>query len=140
MADKNQKADFEITPEMGPPRDFRKKPTKKERIKREKEQGMGEVPMVLEVKLTVNEAEDKIRIGKKSGRQTCHRSPGLNLLVFYCLANNCPCERMGKTIHFFMITRCESQRQMDRVGPPSVAEESLKVGLFSLTYFPSLLR
>ena len=54
MADENQKTDFVITPEMRPPCDFSKKPTKKERIKWEEEERMGEVPMVLEIELTVN--------------------------------------------------------------------------------------
>jgi apolipoprotein N-acyltransferase len=66
MADENQKTDFVITPEMGPPCDFGKKPTKEERIKREKEERMGEVTMVLEIELTVDEAKEKVRVGKES--------------------------------------------------------------------------
>jgi hypothetical protein len=66
MADENQKTDFVITPEMGPSCDFGKKPTKEERIKREKKERMGEVTMVLEIELTVDEAKDKVRVGKES--------------------------------------------------------------------------
>ena len=54
MADENKKTNFVITPEMRPPCDFGKKPSKTERIKWEKEERMGEVPMVLEIELTVN--------------------------------------------------------------------------------------
>jgi hypothetical protein len=54
MADEDQKTDFVITPEMRSPCDFSKKPTEKERIKWEKEERVGEVPMVLEIELRVN--------------------------------------------------------------------------------------
>jgi hypothetical protein len=112
MADENQKTDFVITPEMRPPCDFGKKPTKEERIKREKEERMGEVTMVLEIELTVNEAEDKVRVGKESRHQTRYRSPRLDLFVLYRLANDCPCERMRQTVHKFMLTRRQHLRQM----------------------------
>ena len=112
MADENQKTNFVITPEMRPPCDFSKKPTEKERIKWEKEERMGEVPMVLEIELTVNQTEDKVHVGKESRRQARYRSPGLNFLVLYRLANDCSCERMGETIHMFIVTRRQSLRQM----------------------------
>jgi hypothetical protein len=54
MAHENQKTDFVITPEMRPPCDFGEKPTEKEGIKRNKKKRMGEVPVVLEIELTVN--------------------------------------------------------------------------------------
>jgi hypothetical protein len=54
MADENQKTDFVITPEMRPPCDFSEKPAKKKRINWEKQERMGEVPMVLKIELTVN--------------------------------------------------------------------------------------
>ena len=65
MADEDEKTNFVITPKMRPPCDFGEKPTKEERIKREKEERMGEVTMVLQIELTVDEAKDKVRVGKE---------------------------------------------------------------------------
>jgi hypothetical protein len=112
MADEDQKTDFVITPEMRSPCDFSKKPTEKERIKWEKEERVGEVPMVLEIELRVNETEDKVHVGKEPRHQARCRSPGLNFLVLYRFANDCPCERMRQTIHRFMVTRPQPLRQM----------------------------
>jgi len=111
MADENQKTDFEITPEMGSPCNFGKKPTKKERINREKEERMGKVTMVLEIELTVDETEEKVHVGKESGHHTRDCSPGLDFLILYRLANDCPCQRMGQTVHKFMVTRRPHLRQ-----------------------------
>ena len=112
MADENEKTNFVITPEMRPPCDFGEKPAKKKRINWEKQERMGEVPMVLKIELTVNQTEDEVHVGKEPRHQARYRSPGLNLLILYRLANDCPCERMGETIHAFMVTRRQSPRQM----------------------------
>ena len=113
MADENEKTNFVITPEMRPPCDFGEKPAKKKRINWEKQERMGEVPMVLKIELTVNQTEDEVHVGKEPRHQARYRSPGLNLLILYRLANDCPCERMGETIHAFMVTRRQSLRQMN---------------------------
>ncbi len=95
MADENQKTNFVIAPEMRSSRDFSKKPTEKERIKWEQDEGMGEVSMVLEIELAVNEAEDKVRVGKEPRHHASDRSPGLDLLVLYRLGNDGPGECMS---------------------------------------------
>lgn len=112
MADENQKTNFIIAPEMRSSRDFGKKPTEKERIKWEQDERMGEVSMVLEIELAVNEAEDKVRVRKEPCHHASYRSPGLDLLVLYRLANDCTCQCMGETVHTTMLTRCQHLRQM----------------------------
>jgi hypothetical protein len=112
MADEDEKTNFVITPKMRPPCDFGEKPAKKERIKWEKQERMGEVPMVLKIELTVNQTEEEVHVGKEPRHQARYGSPGLNFLVLYRLANDCPCERMGETIHTFIVTRRQSPRQM----------------------------
>jgi len=112
MADEDEKTNFVITPKMRPPCDFGEKPAKKERIKWEKEEGMGEVSMVLKIELTVNQTEDEVQVGKEPDHHASDRSPGLDFLILHRLANDCPCERMGETIHTFIVTRRQSPRPM----------------------------
>lgn len=60
---------------------------------------MGKVPMVLKIKMAIEEAKDKIGIGKEPHRQSCHCSPLSDFLVIDSSGNDGARERMGEGIH-----------------------------------------
>jgi len=81
MADENQKAYFVISPEMRPPCDFGKKPAEKKGINGDEDQRMSKVPVILEIELAVDQAEDKIGVRKESCGDPGNGSPRLDLFV-----------------------------------------------------------
>jgi hypothetical protein len=73
---------------------------------------MGKVPMIFEIKLAVEEAENKIGVWEESHGQTGNRSPISNFLLINRPGNDGTGESMGNTVHNFMITWKRSLRQM----------------------------
>jgi len=65
---------------------------------------MSKIPVIFKIKLTVEEAKDKIGIWKESHRKPRNRPPSSNLLIAYRFSNNRTCQRMGDAIHKIMIT------------------------------------
>lgn len=104
MTDQDKKRDSIETPEGVPLRYFCKEPAEKGRVQREQEQGMSEIPVILQVKLTVEEAEDEIRIREDPSREACDRPPISNPFIVDGPRNNRPRNNMSKTIHAFMVT------------------------------------
>ena len=85
---------------------------------------MGKVPMIFKVKLTVEEAKDKIRIWKESRCQTGNCPPVADLLIIDGLGNDCTGEHMGKAIHDFMVTCQNSPRQTEEISCCRLASEA----------------
>ena len=65
---------------------------------------MSKIPVIFKIELTIEEAKDKIGVGKESHRETGNRSPIANLLIVYGPRNDRACKRMSDTIHKIMIT------------------------------------
>jgi len=66
---------------------------------------MGKVPVILEVKLPVKEAQNKIGVGEKTHGQACDGPPVPDLLVANGLCNDRTGQGMRKGIHGIMVTR-----------------------------------
>lgn len=88
MAQQNRKTDFIETPEIGSFRYLDQKPAKEERIERDQQNGMGEVSMILDGKLVIEEAEDKVGVWEKPYRQSCESSPLSDFLIMDSPGNN----------------------------------------------------
>jgi len=73
---------------------------------------MGEIPVVLKIELTVEEAEDKIGVREISHGQTGNRSPIANLLIVDGLRNHRASKRMSDAVHKIIITWKSSRRQL----------------------------
>ncbi len=73
---------------------------------------MCKIPVIFKIKLTVEEAKDKIGVGEESHRQTCNRPPTANFFVIDGLSNNRASKRMSDAIHKIMITWKSSRRQL----------------------------
>ena len=99
MADQDGKADFKITPEVLALRYLYKEPAKKKGIKRDQQERMSKVPMIFEIKLTVDEAQNKIRVREKSHREPCNRSPFSNFLITNGFCNDSAGQRMSDRVH-----------------------------------------
>ena len=56
MAQKNRETDFIETPEIGPFRYLDKEPAEEKSVNRDQKEGMGEIAVILDIKLTVEEA------------------------------------------------------------------------------------
>jgi hypothetical protein len=65
---------------------------------------MGEFPMVLEIEMTVEEAENKIGIGESGHCEPGDRSPVPDPVIIDRFGNNRACNSMREGIHKFMIT------------------------------------
>jgi hypothetical protein len=104
VADKNRKADLVIAPEVRAFRDLYKNPAEEKSIKRNEQQGMGKVPMILEIKLPVKEAQNKVGVREKPHGQACEGSPVSDLLIVNGLCNHRSGQGMGKGIHGIMVT------------------------------------
>ena len=63
---------------------------------------MSKVPMIFEIKLTVEEAKDKIGVRKESRGQTGNRPPIPNFFIIYSPGDGCTGERMSDAVHKFM--------------------------------------
>ncbi len=99
MTDKNRKADFIKTPEGGAPRYFYKKPAEKKGIEGNQYERMSKVPMVFEIKLPVEETQNKIGVGEKTHGEACHRSPFSNFFITDGFCNNGAGKRMSNRVH-----------------------------------------
>jgi len=104
MADQNRETDLIKTPEVATPRYFCKEPTEKKCIKGNQQKGMSKVAMIFEIKLTVEEAKDKIGVRKESHGQTGNSPPIPNFFIIYCPGDDCAGERMSNAVHKFTIT------------------------------------
>jgi hypothetical protein len=104
VADKNRKADLVIAPEVRAFRDLYKNPAEEKSIKRNEEQRMGKIPVILEVKLPVKEAQNKVGVREKPHGQACDGPPVSDLLIVNGLCNDRSGQGMGKGIHGMMVT------------------------------------
>jgi hypothetical protein len=87
MAKQDQKADFIKTPKEVAFRYFYKEPAEKKSIKRNQQEGMSKVPMILKIKLPVEEAQNKVRVREKSHSEACDHSPISDFLI---IKSSCP--------------------------------------------------
>lgn len=99
MAYQNGEADFVKTPEIGTFRYLDEEPAEEERVERDQQDRMGKVAMVLNRKLVIEEAEDKIGIGKEPHRQSSNSPPLSDFLVLDGPGNYGAGEGMGDAIH-----------------------------------------
>ena len=76
---------------------------------------MGEFAVVLEIKMTVEETENKVGIWKGPHRKAGDRSPVPYFFVIYSFGNNRASDCMSEAIHEFMIT---SKLQVFTTGTP----------------------
>ena len=60
---------------------------------------MSKIPVILKIKLPVEEAKDKIGVREESHRKADNRSPVANLLIVYGLCNDYACQRVRDAIH-----------------------------------------
>ena len=104
MADQNRETDFVETPEVRALRHFDEDPTEEQSVKGDQQQGMREVSMIFNVKLTVEQAKDEIGIRKEPHSQTRDRSPMPHLFIINSPGNDCACKRMGNAVHKLMVT------------------------------------
>ena len=65
---------------------------------------MRKVPVILEIKLAIEEPKDKIRVRKESHGQTRNRSPIPNSFIMNGPGNDRAGERMSDGVHKFMVT------------------------------------
>jgi len=65
---------------------------------------MSKVTMIFEIKLTVEEAQNKIRVREKSHGETCNCPPFSNFLIIDSLGNDPAGKHMSNCIHKIMIT------------------------------------
>lgn len=75
MTEENGKADFIKAPEVEPFGQFYSDPAEKEGLTRDKQDRMGEVPVMLEIEWSVKEAKGNIGIWKSPHCPTCHHPP-----------------------------------------------------------------
>jgi hypothetical protein len=99
VADKDKKTDCVEIPKVRSLRYFYKEPTEEKGIKGTEQQGVSKVAVVLEIELAVEEAKNKIGIGKESRGQAGNHSPLAYLFVVDRLGNHSPCQNMGKSVH-----------------------------------------
>jgi hypothetical protein len=104
MAHQNRKADLIKAPEVRSFRNLYKNPAEEKSIKRNEQQGVGKVPVILEIKLPVKEAQNKIGVGEKTHGQACDGPPVPDLLVANGLCNDRAGQSMRKGIHGIMVT------------------------------------
>lgn len=64
---------------------------------------MSKVPMIFEIKLPVDEAQNKIRVREKSYSEACDRSPIPNFLIINGFRNDSANKRVSDGIHCFNI-------------------------------------
>jgi hypothetical protein len=88
VADKNRKADLIKAPEVRSFRNLHKNPAEEKGIKRNQQQGMGKVAVILKIKLPVKEAQNKVGVGEKTHGQACNGPPGSDLLIGNGLCND----------------------------------------------------
>jgi len=62
---------------------------------------MSKVPMIFEIKLPVDEAQNKIRIREKSYSEACDRSPLSNFLIINGFRNDSASQSVSNGIHLF---------------------------------------
>ena len=75
---------------------------------------MCKIPVVFEIKLTIEKAKDKIGVGEESHRETCKSPPIPNLLIVYGLRNDRARQRMSDAIHQLMLTCNYLLQQLNR--------------------------
>lgn len=76
---------------------------------------MGKIPMILEIELTVDQAEDKIGVRKESCGDPRNGSPRLDLFVLDGLRDDRSRESMGEAVHTLYVTSCIPLPQPHRI-------------------------
>lgn len=99
MADQDWKADFIITPKVVAFRYLDKEPTEEEGIKGDQQNRVGEVPMIFEIKLPVDEAQDKIGVWEKSHGEPGKGPPISNFFITDSLGHHPAGQHMCDRIH-----------------------------------------
>lgn len=89
VADQNRETDFIITPEVVSSGYFYKEPTEEKRVKGDQQQRMSKIPMIFEIKMTIEETKNEINVRKKSCDHTCDRSPIPNFFIIDGPGNDC---------------------------------------------------
>ena len=62
---------------------------------------MSKVPMILEIKLSVEEAQNKVRVREESHGETCDRSPISDFLIINGFCNDGASKHMSHRIHIY---------------------------------------
>jgi len=75
---------------------------------------MRKVTMIFEIKLSVEETKDKIRVRKNSHGKTCDDSPIANFLIVYGFCDDSAGKRMSDRVHVFCMLTCE--RPFGQIG------------------------
>lgn len=112
MAHENWQTDLIEIPEIRTFRYLDKEPAEEERVERDQQDGMGKVAMVLKIELVIEEAEDKIGIGKEPHRQSGNSPPLSDFLIIDGPGNDSAGEGMGDAVHIKILTLQRPHRQI----------------------------